>query len=46
MQTVGLSKKVHEYQTTRRHWLLLIDPVHLTSGFLQHLVRMFVEEIP
>jgi len=46
MQTVGLSKKVPEYQATRRYWLLLIDPVHLTPGFLQNLVQMFVEEIP
>ena len=46
MQMVVLSKKVPEYQATRRHWPLLIDPVHLTSGFLQHLVHMSVEEIP
>jgi hypothetical protein len=46
MQTVGVSKKVPEYQAKGRQWLLLIDPVHLTSGFLQHLVNMFVEEIP
>jgi len=45
MQTVGLSKKVPEYQAKRRQWLLLIDPVHLTSGFLQHLMHMSIEEI-
>ena len=45
MRTAVLSKKVPEYQAKLRQWLLLIDPVHLTSGFLQHLVLMFVEEI-
>jgi hypothetical protein len=45
MRTVVLSKKVLEYEAKRRQWLLLIDPVHLTSGFLQHLVHIFVEEM-
>jgi hypothetical protein len=44
MQTVSLSKKVPEYQAKRRQWLMLIDPVHLTSGFLQHLMHMLLKK--